>query len=51
MKKQKKNVPGGDCRMAMEVQAAVETLAAIWRGYLSRWLWFYVSLLSPVHRA
>ena len=28
-KKEKKTVPGGDCRMAMEVQAAVETLAAV----------------------
>ena len=33
--KKKKTVSGGGCRTAVEAQAAVETLAAIWRGYLS----------------
>ena len=37
-RKKKKKVPGGGCRIAMEAQAAIKTLAVIQRGYLSQWL-------------
>ena len=37
-RKKKKKVPGGGCRIAMEAQAAIKTLAVIRRGYLSQWL-------------